>query len=676
MKSFQGCHLSKVVPALLVVVFVLYGQALLTSRVLTQADLLLTFPPWKQHQPNDFAGPSNALLSDQSFQVLPYLYYLKQSISEGRIPLWNPHIMAGMPFLSNMQSGVFYPLHWLVLLRPVPEAVEWICATKVLLAALGFYLFSLKVLAVGPIPAFGGAVIYALCGFNTVWLFYAHTNVALLAGWLLLAIDGVIRRGRLENICLLALVVALAIFAGHPETALHLSAVAALFIAFQLGRAATGRPAALGRISLATLLGTALSGVVLLPFMDDGLASATLAIRKYAEHPSLPWFSAVTALIPDFFGNPSAGFYRGPKNYNEIASFASVSSLVLAGLALALGRRNPGTYFGLATSALCGVVAYGIAPFFQIFHLLPLYGHSLNTRLVLGVSLGLAILSAVGLNVVLKIEGRKVWRRIRRCTSYAAAAAILVLAPFIAAVLARLGGERAELQYVSAQVVWFFLTVGVLLGLMSWLVRCPGQRRRVCLLWVLLICVEMIHFAWGYNPAIPRARYAYDRLPESIRFLQSRGLDRYVGVTFGELAPNASMVYGIFDFRGYDFPEPMLYNRYFYSLVDASNPLNLTHSIDRWTPQAVRALGDAGVRYFVHERAIDYPGMRLVHAGDMNIYEYEHALPRVYLPRRIAAVQTAEEAFSQMKAPEFDARATALVVLGDGESLPPPAPEG
>ncbi|MBI4454664.1 MAG: YfhO family protein [Acidobacteria bacterium] len=675
MQSYQKSHLFKTVIAFLGIILLLYGKALFSSDVLSQADLLLTFPPWKNFQPKDFERPRNDLLADQSFQVIPYLYYLKHAASEGRVPLWNPHIMGGMPFLANMQSAVFFPVYWLVLWMPVESALEWIGVIKIFLAGLGFYLFCLRALAVTPLSAFAGAVVYSLCGFNTVWLLYANSNVSLVAGWLLLSIHEVIHRGTAKSLFFLASIVALAIAGGHPETVLHLVVIGVLFAAFALWHSRAKIGSVTWKLGLAAILGAALSGVVLLPFIENGLASATLAVRQSVEHPKLPWFSAVTALVPNFFGNPAEGFYRGPNNYNEIACFASVSSLVLAGLAVAFARRNVGTYFAITVLAVCGMVAYGITPLFQMFHALPLYRYSLNTRLILGLSLALAALTAIGLDCVLRIGEARVWKRVRQYTTGAAIALLLLLSPFIAAHLVILSGNKQQLEYVSAQVIWFFLTVVALVGLLTWLGSHPERGSWIRVLWVMLICAEMIRFSAGYNPTIPRAHYAYQYLPSSIRFLQSRGLDRHVGVNYGELACNSSMVYGTYDFRGYDFPETAAYHRYFYELIDSSSRLNITHSVSQWTPAAVQALGNAGVRYFAHDSEIQFPGLRLVHSSDMKIYEYERAVPRAYLPRKVVEVSTVEDALSRMKAPGFDAAMETFITsdaaLGSVPSRPP-----
>src|SRR5689334_7228957 len=40
----------------------------------------------------------------------PYRAYAAAAIQHGRLPLWNPDIFGGVPFLANIQAAVFYPL--------------------------------------------------------------------------------------------------------------------------------------------------------------------------------------------------------------------------------------------------------------------------------------------------------------------------------------------------------------------------------------------------------------------------------------------------------------------------------------------------------------------------------------------------------------------------------------
>ena len=51
--------------------------------------------------------------------LLPMHHYLAEHLRRGQLPLWNPLMFMGTPFLANWQSAVFYPPS-LLLLLPSP----------------------------------------------------------------------------------------------------------------------------------------------------------------------------------------------------------------------------------------------------------------------------------------------------------------------------------------------------------------------------------------------------------------------------------------------------------------------------------------------------------------------------------------------------------------------------
>src|SRR5215469_11703954 len=57
------------------------------------------------------------------YDALVYFYpqrvYLARSLLSGQIPLWDPNLFLGAPFLANPQTAVLYPPSWLFLLGPV-----------------------------------------------------------------------------------------------------------------------------------------------------------------------------------------------------------------------------------------------------------------------------------------------------------------------------------------------------------------------------------------------------------------------------------------------------------------------------------------------------------------------------------------------------------------------------
>jgi len=52
--------------------------------------------------------------------LYPVYHYAARSLKRGIIPLWNPYLYGGAPFVGDIQSGLFYPVNLLVFLL-VPE---------------------------------------------------------------------------------------------------------------------------------------------------------------------------------------------------------------------------------------------------------------------------------------------------------------------------------------------------------------------------------------------------------------------------------------------------------------------------------------------------------------------------------------------------------------------------
>ncbi|MGD8896162.1 MAG: hypothetical protein PVJ73_09025, partial [Acidobacteriota bacterium] len=40
---------------------------------------------------------------------LPARQYMAGALLSGRLPLWNPHVALGRPFLADIETAVFYP---------------------------------------------------------------------------------------------------------------------------------------------------------------------------------------------------------------------------------------------------------------------------------------------------------------------------------------------------------------------------------------------------------------------------------------------------------------------------------------------------------------------------------------------------------------------------------------
>src|SRR4030095_7470496 len=71
---------------------------------------------------------------------LPTGVFLRNSLRAGMVPLWNPHIFGGMPFLPALQAGVLYPLNWLFALVSPGIAINAVVIVTYYLCLFGTYL--------------------------------------------------------------------------------------------------------------------------------------------------------------------------------------------------------------------------------------------------------------------------------------------------------------------------------------------------------------------------------------------------------------------------------------------------------------------------------------------------------------------------------------------------------
>ncbi len=84
---------------LVATVVVFLSPVLMTSKILWPGELLGSFSPWDELQAQ--VTPNNILLMDSVEQLYPYYQFHRSEVFQGRLPLWNPYVINGTPFLAN-----------------------------------------------------------------------------------------------------------------------------------------------------------------------------------------------------------------------------------------------------------------------------------------------------------------------------------------------------------------------------------------------------------------------------------------------------------------------------------------------------------------------------------------------------------------------------------------------
>jgi len=307
---------------------------------------------------------------------LPNRRFLAQSLGSGRLPLWNPYVALGRPFLADVETAVFYPPNLIYVVLDPSVALALLTAAHVVLAGAGMLrlgrllgaerwasaIAALSFVLGAPIAArlAAGQVAYAHAACYLPLIFALGAEMQHSFSWARLA--------------RLAAALGLQLLCGHPQIAW----VTWLgLVAFLAGRAGS-RPIAwrswlegAGGLAAAFALGLGLAGIMLGPFLElvtqGNRAQPTLA---FAAGGAMEWSHWISLFLPNgntklFYWESNqymgllaaavglAGLLRGrDANARGLAAVASVGALVAA------GPRTP--VFGVLYSVLPGIALFRI----------------------------------------------------------------------------------------------------------------------------------------------------------------------------------------------------------------------------------------------------------------------------------------------------------------------------
>jgi hypothetical protein len=628
------------------IVLTLFGRAAVGGAVLAPTDEIFLTPFFADETPPDFRAPGNPLLEDQVYQFVPWRRFAWASLRAGRLPLWNPYSHAGAPFIATMQGAVFYPINLLLQLVPFEQTFAWSAILKLWIAGTLTYFLARRY-RLGWQASLVSALAFMLSSFLVVWLGHPHTNVAVwLPGLVLLdelLLTASSRAERLRYAAVLAVLVAVQFTGGHPETSADVLVAAAMYHVLRWGQMVLPREgplrAKLGELlllpSAAVLLGVALASIQLLPFLEWLPLSAEYHARASEAAFQIVrtdfWrylFLVPLAVFPNLYSNPTWPMppYRSllpwGQNFNEDVLYVGILPLILAIMALLHWRGRPRE---VTLWAILGGIALARAlqlPVLDWLNQMPVLdlGNPHRQRLVW--CLAVAILAGFGAQAWWsgapdrQARALRHWVRLNvAVVSLGALLAIVgsVILPLMKATLTTAGRHVAEREFARAgglyplshyyeradqglaKVLWSFridnlsmylpsLIAMAALAVTFWTLRRPGRRWAAFRFTLLaLITLDLLAFAWRYNPQIP-ARTFYPEPALASWIAQDRRLFRFTATGL-DLFPDAQMMYGLSDVRSIDFstqwynayvamiPETIHWISYGTTFKDAESPL-------------------------------------------------------------------------------------------------------
>jgi hypothetical protein len=367
----------------------------------------------------------------------PMQRYAQQELLSGRLPLWNPYILCGQPFIGNPQMSVFYPPSLLLLLFPTWLALSITTILHLFLCGAFMFLF-LRRWTVNLLPAFSGAVVYMGSAYLLGRLqFPPMVQTAAYLPLLLAVLDLNLDLPSLRNWVALAVTVALTVMAAHTQVAYLAFGSASGYTVMRILRRSsflqstrahssgsmmacrvkaflTEVKSVLRRVAPlagAATMGLALTTVYLLPAIQllhespREQMSVGQANRFFVDFPHI-----LSVIFPRFTGHPATRDFWARGNAWEPAWFVGWVPLGLAVYAALRCRRENLVRFWLALGLAGGWLALGNVGglYWLAFYVVPGVANFHDpARFLLWTTVAASVLTAVGLDA---LQVRQCWR--------------------------------------------------------------------------------------------------------------------------------------------------------------------------------------------------------------------------------------------------------------------------
>lgn len=420
----------------LILPFLLYAGVTLGPRTMLPADNLFQWPPWNAAAVEFQAvPPHNSLIGDLIIQNYAWKRFTLQSLVNGEIPLWNPYLFAGAPFLANGQHSALYPFSVLFLVLPLAKAYGWFALSQLWLAGLSMYIFG-RILNMRRGSAALAGFVYQGAGFLVISsaVFPMIAGAVVWLPFLLGCIERVIvvssgppqsRHRAVLWVTAGAVALGFQVLAGHAEFTYYTLLIMALYAAWRLIAAIVADRRVPDRVSTESIwrrvllgpslwlaamvfVGLMIAAIQLVPLFEVGQSNFREGAATFEEVRSwaFPWRNVVTFALPNFYGNPAHHGFRdafsgqwvpvelnyygnlnphgpfttswGLKNYVEGATYLGILPILLVILGvLAIFRRGSTftrrihTWFFLGLSIFSIAFIFGTPFYAVLFYGLP-----------------------------------------------------------------------------------------------------------------------------------------------------------------------------------------------------------------------------------------------------------------------------------------------------------------
>ena len=621
--------------------------------------------------------------------LFPTYRFAAGQLSQWTLPLWNPTLYGGAPFISDIQAGFLYPPNLLLfLLNPEFDypIMQWLVMGHLFWAGLGVYVL-VRSLRFGAWQLSRPAALLAALAFQFSDPFLIHLgNLNLIAvlswlPWVLAAYHRAQTRRSLRWAGIAALLWAIGNYAGHAQSTMYIGLALGVYTLCYLFTPPPGLPDHANKLNntqhrswgIQALIIT----VVLTVLLTAPILLPALELTQYTERSdftyqdtvafSLAPTQAIGLITPGFFG-------RGPALHWSLwerveLPYAGVVTLLLAILGLVLvdgaTRRRLWPWVGVAVFGF--VVGLGV---YSILHgwltvLVPGLGQfRAPARALVLWTLGVSMLAAVGVDAIIKLSivdcQLLIVNGVCKWPGLVLGGVAVPLAYF-----ALLVTQESETAFLRASVAALAIVVAAFFWLATWGVisafRAGWMNSRIfASLLVGLLYAELTANGGAYldvSPTDPTTGFEH---PEIVDFLK-RDPDLFRIDTRTDIQrfwqPDSAALYNLQDVGG------------------IANPLMLQQWEAQWLAtggRQSRLYDMLNVKYVIVQDGVPLPEaadgrtkfeLALDAPGELAVYRNVGFMPRAWWVPGVRSVTNTSSARSTIRADDFDPKRE-VVLLG------------
>lgn len=328
------------------------------------------------------------------------------------IPLWNPYLFGGAPFIGNSQVGFFYPINILYFLLPINITFNFIFFLDFFLVGLFTFLYA-RLIGLSRYSSVISGICMTFNGAVMKHLFLGHIVILDSLIWFplfLYLFEKIIKSRNLKYSIILGLILGIMILAGNVQIPIYTLIAGSIYFyirLFQERKFFSRKITKFISVPLITIvIGLCLSSIQLLPTFEF----SKLSIRsegvsyKFASDFSFNPKQLLVIIFPSLFGSDINNSYWGIGSFWSSSIYSGIFPFFLAIIGL-IYKRNKYTYslfilflfaliYAFGKYSLTFKLFYDYFPFFNNFRV--------PTRFLFIYAFSLSIFSGFGFEYLLE----------------------------------------------------------------------------------------------------------------------------------------------------------------------------------------------------------------------------------------------------------------------------------